>query len=82
MPGCRLDELGPLRRGRRKEQLIAEIASSRDAIRLADERFKTLAREMRDLRTDAHERAPSLHSGVEHAARSLEPVPAGPAMEI
>jgi hypothetical protein len=80
--GLRLDGLGPLRRGRRKERLIAEIASSRAAIRLADERFTTLAREMRDLRTDAHKRAPSLHSGVEHAARSLEPVPAGPAMEI
>ena len=80
--GLRLDGLGPLRRGRRKERLIAEIASSRAAIRLADERFKTLAREMRDLRTDAHKRAPSLQSGVEHAARSLEPVPAGPAMEI
>ena len=80
--GLRLDGLGALRRGRRKNRLIAETASSRAAIRLADERLKTLAREMRDLRTDAYKRAQSLHSGVEHAPRSLEPVPAGRTMEV
>jgi conjugative relaxase-like TrwC/TraI family protein len=46
----RLDRLGPFRGGRRRE-LLGNVARSRTAVRMADERLTELAEQARELRT-------------------------------
>jgi conjugative relaxase-like TrwC/TraI family protein len=46
----RLDRLGPFRGGRRR-QLLGDVARSRTAVRMADERLTELAEQARELRT-------------------------------
>jgi conjugative relaxase-like TrwC/TraI family protein len=69
----RLDKLGGFRLRRHRDQLLKEMAYSRAAVSLADERMTTLASEIRDLRTVPRRLAAPERPSLERAGVSVRP---------
>jgi hypothetical protein len=78
----RLDRAGHLRRQRHADRLLAEMASSRAAVRVADERLTALAREMQGVRSAARRPAAPGLAGSELCEVRLGRELNEPAMEI